>query len=110
MPVLMALINDTQEHIIINIVNGQTVPFLPEHAIVETACIVGAGGTKPLEGGVVPSDVRVMIQSNCTYEMLYAEGIAEHDRKKALRALLLSPLVPNADAARGILEHIWPKE
>ena len=109
MPVLIALLNDTQERIIVNVVNGQTVPFLPEHAIVETACVVGADGIKPLKVGSVPPDVRVMIQSNSTYEMLYAEGIAERDRDKVLRALLLSPLVPNADTAQGILEHIWMK-
>jgi 6-phospho-beta-glucosidase len=109
MPVLIALLNDTQERIIVNVVNGQTVPFLPEHAIVETACVVGADGIKPLKVGSVPPDVRVMIQSNSTYEMLYAEGIAERDRNKVLRALLLSPLVPNADTAQGILEHIWMK-
>ena len=109
LPVLLALINDTQERIIVNVVNGQTIPFLAEHAIVETACAVGAEGAKPLGVGGAPPDVRAMIQLNSTYEMLAAEGIAEHDRKKALRALLLNPLVPNADVAQGILEHIWPE-
>ena len=108
-PVLLALVNDTRERIIVNVVNERTVSFLPEHAIVEAACSVGAEGAKPLSVGVPPPDVRVMIQLNCTYEMLAAEGIAERDRKKALRALLLSPLVPNADVARAILEHIWPE-
>jgi 6-phospho-beta-glucosidase len=92
-PVLLALINDTRERIIVNVVNGQTHPFLPEQAIVEVACIVGADGATPLSGGVAPADVRVMIQLNSTYEMLAAEGIAERDRKKALRA--------------AILERIW---
>jgi alpha-galactosidase/6-phospho-beta-glucosidase family protein len=41
--------------------------------------------------------------------MLAAEGIAQRDRKKALQALLLSPLVPSADVAQAILEHIWPE-
>ena len=108
-PVLLALVNDTRERIIVNVVNERTMPFLPEHAVVETACIVGADGAMPMDIGVAPADVRVMIQLNCTYEMLAAEGIAECDRKKALRALLLSPLVPNADVAQAIMEHIWPE-
>lgn len=108
-PVLLALINDTQERIIVNVVNGRTVPFLPEQAIVETACSVGADGATPMGVGVPPADVRVMIQLNCAYEMLAAEGIAERDRKKALRALLLSPLVPSADVAQAVMEHIWPQ-
>ena len=108
-PVLLALVNDTRERIIVNVVNGRTVPFLPEQAIVETACTVGADGATPMGVRVPPADVRVMIQSNCTYEMLAAEGIAERDRKKALRALLLSPLVPSADVAQAIMERIWPE-
>jgi alpha-galactosidase/6-phospho-beta-glucosidase family protein len=57
-----------------------------------------------------PPDITAMIQVNSAYEMLAAEGIAERDRSKALRALLLSPLVPNSDVARGILERIWPED
>jgi 6-phospho-beta-glucosidase len=108
-PVLLALINDTRERIIVNVVNERTVPFLPEQAIVETACIVGSDGATPMGVEVTPADVRVMIQLNCTYEMLAAEAIVERDRKKALRALLLSPLVPSADAAQAILERMWPQ-
>lgn len=108
-PVLLALINDTRERAIVNVVNGQALPFLPEQAIVETACIVGADGATPVGGGAAPADVQAMIQVNCTYEMLAAEGIAEHDREKALRALLLSPLVPSADVAQAILKRIWPE-
>lgn len=108
-PVLLALINDTRERIIVNVVNERTVPFLPEQAIVEVACILGADGATPIGSGAAPADVRVMIQLNCTYEMLAAEGIAQRDRKKALRALLLSPLVPSADVAQAIMEHIWPE-
>jgi len=108
-PVLLALVNDTRERAIVNVVNARTVPFLPEQAIVEMACIVGAEGATPIGDGAAPADVRMMIQLNCTYEMLTAEGIAERDRKKALRALLLSPLVPSADVAQAILERIWPE-
>lgn len=108
-PVLLALINNTRERFIVNVVNRRTVPFLPEQAIVETACTVGADGATPMVGGVAPADVQAMIQLNCAYEMLAAEGIAERDRKKALRALLLSPLVPSADVAQAIMERIWPK-
>jgi len=107
-PVLLALINDTREQIIVNVVNGRTVPFLPKPAIVEVACIVGADGAMPLSVGRVPPEVWAMIELNCVYEILAAEGIAECDRRKALRALLLSPLVPSADVARAVLERIWP--
>jgi 6-phospho-beta-glucosidase len=59
-PVLLALINDTRERAIVNVVNGQAVPFLPEQAIVEVACILGADGATPIGSGAAPADVRVM--------------------------------------------------
>lgn len=108
-PVLLALINDAQERIVINVANERTLPFLPSQAIVEVTCIVGADGAMPLSASPVPADVRVMLQLNCIYEMLAADAIAGRDRRMALRALLLSPLVPSADVAQAILERIWPE-
>lgn len=108
-PVLLALINNTGERLIVNVVNNHTVPYLPKDAIVEVPCTVGSEGAEPLSVVVPPRDVKAMVQVNATYEMLGAEAIAEDDRQKALGALLLSPLVPNADVAQGILERIWPE-
>jgi alpha-galactosidase/6-phospho-beta-glucosidase family protein len=40
--------------------------------------------------------------------MLAAEAIAEHDRDKALHALMANLLVSNFNQARGILNQCWP--
>jgi 6-phospho-beta-glucosidase len=109
--VLLALVNDTGEEIIVNVVNGQTVDLLPKDAIVETRCRVGQDGAIPVGKGMSspPADVRAMIQLNNAYEMLAVEAIAELDHQKGLWALLLNPLVPSADVARAILDCIWPE-
>jgi len=110
-PVLLAIINDSREQFIVNVVNNSTIPFLPEEAIVEVPAIVGLNEIRPLTVDVkaIPPDVVAMLQLNCAYEMLMVEAIVERSYPKALRALLLNPLVSSVDQAKGILDRIWPK-
>lgn len=110
-PVLLAIINDSREQFIVNVVNNSTIPFLPEEAIVEVPAIVGLNEIRPLTVDVeaIPPDVVAMLQLNCAYEMLMVEATVERSYPKALRALLLSPLVSSVDQAKGILDRIWPE-
>ncbi len=108
-PVLLAIINDSREQFIVNVVNNSTIPFLPEEAIVEVPAIVGLNEIRPLTVDVkaIPPDVVAMLQLNCAYEMLMVEAIVERSYPKALRALLLNPLVSSVDQAKGILDRVW---
>jgi 6-phospho-beta-glucosidase len=107
-PVLLALVERTSgARFILNVVNGSTVPWLPQEAIVEVPTLVDGGRVRPLATGSVPPDVRALLQANCTYEMLAAEAIVERDRAKALRALLINPIVHTYDQAAGVLERAW---
>ena len=54
-----------------------------------------------------PMDVVNLVQTNFTYESLAVEAIVEHDRSKALRALLRSPFIRTYDQAAGILDRVW---
>jgi len=56
---------------------------------------------------MVPPDVRVLIQRNCTYEMLAVRAIVERDRALAIRALLLNPIIHTYDQAAAVLEQAW---
>lgn len=106
-PVLLALIEQETAKITINVTNGQTVPWLPADAIVEVPCLVEHGKVQPLATGPVPPDVKALLLANCTYEMLAAEAIAERDRAKALRALLINPMIRNYEQATQTLERAW---
>ncbi len=110
-PVLLSAMNDSRQEMILNVVNRTLIPFLPGEAIVEVPTIVGRDEIRPLAVDVasVPPDVVVMIQLNCAFEMLAVEAIVEGSYSKALRALLLNPLVRTAEQAKGVLERIWPK-
>jgi alpha-galactosidase/6-phospho-beta-glucosidase family protein len=86
-------------------------PWLPAEAIVETACLLEKGHVQPLAAPEAPAIVRALVQANCAYEMLAVQGIVEHDRAKALQALLINPIIHTYDQAAGTLEKAWgPRE
>ena len=94
---------------ILNVVNGHTIPWLPPEAVVEVPTLLEGGRVRPLATGPVPPDVQALVQANCTYEMLAVEAIVEQDRAKALRALLVNPIVHTYDQAAGVLERVWAR-
>ncbi|MDI7274340.1 MAG: hypothetical protein QME94_00035 [Anaerolineae bacterium] len=116
-PVLVALIEGRHGlapvlpgQYVINVTNGQAIPWLPAEAIVEVPALVEGGRVRALATGPVPADVRALLQANCAYEMLAAEAIVERDRGKALRALLVSPFRHTYDQATAVLDRVWERE
>jgi len=113
-PVLLALVErkcaDTRARsarFILNVVNGQIVPWLPAEAVVEVPALIEGGRVRPLATGPVPAEVKALVQVNCTYEMLAVEAIVERDRAKALRALLINPMIHTYDQAVAVLDRAW---
>lgn len=107
-PVLLSLMRDSRKVFIVNIDNNGTIPWLPPEGIVEVPCVVGASGARALTVGPVPLDVQTFLQCNCAYEMLAVQAIVERSYEKALRALLLNPLIHDVGQARAVLEKVWP--
>jgi 6-phospho-beta-glucosidase len=93
---------------ILNVINGQTLPWLPAQAIIENAVLIAGGEIRPLAGAAAPPAVQAMIKHNCAYEMAAVEAIVAHDRKAALRALLLNPMLHSYDQAAAVLDQVWP--
>jgi len=113
-PVLVALIEGRHGaapgaavRFMINVVNGQAIPWLPPEAIVEVPALLEGGRVRPLATGPVPPAVATLVQANCAYEMMAAEAIVERDRAKALQALLLNPIAHTFDQAAAVLERAW---
>ena len=112
-PVLIALIEQRQggvrrrDRFILNVVNQGTVSWLPDDAIVELPSLLENGHVKPLAVPAVPVDVRRKIQANCAYERLAVQAIVENEKEKALRALMLNPIIHTYDQALGTLERAW---
>lgn len=107
-PVIMALINHNTQTFILNVNNATTHPWLPADAIIETPCVIEQGVLRPLHAPPPSRELMARIQHNCAYEQLMVEAFLEQSEVKALRALLMNPLIPNATVARDILKLIWP--
>ncbi|MFQ3568548.1 MAG: hypothetical protein SNJ59_16295 [Aggregatilineales bacterium] len=107
-PVVMALINGGTHPFILNVSNETAHPWLPADAIIETPCVIEQGVVRPLYMPPPSPELMARIQHNCAYEQLMVEAFLEGSQVKALRALLMNPLVPNAAVARDILHMIWP--
>jgi 6-phospho-beta-glucosidase len=103
--VICALNGDEQRRVIANAVNRAAISDLPDDAIVEVPCLVGARGATPLAMGALPAAVRGLTAAIESYERLATEAAATGDRRVALQALLMHPFVRSAAAAGAILEE-----
>ncbi len=106
-PVLLAHAKDTRQVFIVNVVNGDTLPWMPSEAIIEVPAVVTRQGVIPLEPPRAPADFQAMLRRNAAGEMLWVEAVVQGSREKALRAMVLNPLVRSLDQARAILDQIW---
>ena len=109
-PVILALMRDSRECLIVNVDNGETIPWLPAEAIVEVPCLVGVSGVRPLSAPMLAQDLRAFLQANCAYEMLAVQAIVERSYGLAWRALLANPMIVDAEVARTVLDRVWPVE
>ncbi|HUV14990.1 MAG TPA: hypothetical protein VMW28_00315 [Pelolinea sp.] len=106
-PVMLAHANNANEVYTLNVVNGTTVRWMPENAIIETPTLVSGHGFVPLQPAAAPPDLQAMVRLNAAFEMLWVEAVVEKDYGKALRAMLLNHLVHDLDTAKAILKEIW---
>lgn len=106
-PVMLAHANNANEVYTLNVINGTTIKWMPEQAIVETPTLVSGHGFTALSPAQAPLDLQAMVRLNATFEMLWVEAVVEKDYSKALRAMMLNHLVQNLDQAKAILKELW---
>lgn len=102
--VMCSIAGDERRRFIINTINEGAIADLPDDAIVEVPCIVGAHGATPLPMGSLPRATRGLIQTVAAYEDLAIDAATSGDRRLALQALLAHPLVRDASAAEALLD------
>lgn len=91
---------------IVNVLNQGAISDLPEDCIVETNCYVDKSGVRPLVSGALPMEIAGLVQTIKNYERLVIEAAVTGDREKALAAMLLNPLISDADIAQPLLEAL----
>ncbi|MCL2707988.1 MAG: 6-phospho-beta-glucosidase [Defluviitaleaceae bacterium] len=104
--VMDAIYNNRDRWMVINVPNNGTLKFLPDDAVIETACTVNAAGVKPLAPRRVPSEVWGLIAAVKNYEQLAVEAAVHSDKNKALLALLAHPLVGDLEIAVPMLDEL----
>ncbi|MGN1203815.1 MAG: 6-phospho-beta-glucosidase, partial [Lachnospiraceae bacterium] len=101
-----SIYNDRQDVQVVDVVNHGTIPQLPDDCVIETNCVIGKEGAKPLANVDVPAEVLGLIEQVKAYEILTIEAAVTGDRRKALLALMNNPLVHDVRDARGILNDM----
>jgi len=109
-PVLETLWLNKGRTWVVNVTNGQLVPWLPQETIVEVPARIEKRGIYPLPvpAHLLAPDLRMLLTALATYEELAVPAIVEKNYSLALQALVAHPLIPSLDSARRVLDAVWP--
>lgn len=91
---------------VVNVTNGDTLPFLPADAVVEVPARVTAAGAVPLPVDPVQPLLRGLISHVSAYEELALDAALRGGRERVFNALLAHPLVGQYDKAECLTDRL----
>ena len=91
---------------VLDVRNNGTIAGLSPDAAIEVPCRVGASGAVPLPLDPPGPEIKGLMEAVKAYEELTVEAAVKRDYGKALLALALHPLGPDADGAEAVLADI----
>ena len=95
-----AIANDVNDIQVVNVKNGDTLPFLKPDDVIEVAARVGKDGAKPLPVGEIDNHHIIgLMRVVKEYENYTVKAGRDGDEEAALNALLIHPLVGDWEAA-----------
>jgi 6-phospho-beta-glucosidase len=103
---IRAVSGDTGERQVLNVANRGALPGMPDDAVVEVPCRVGAGGAAPIPQEPVPEHCLGLMRAVKSYERLTVEAATSGSRETALLALVTHPLVRDLDVAEPLLDEL----
>jgi 6-phospho-beta-glucosidase len=86
--------------------NDGAIPNLPDDAVVEAPARITRSGAELLPTAPLPPEMLGLVEHVKAYERLAIEAALTGSDEVAFRALLANPVVPSADAARGLRDAI----
>ena len=95
--------SDKGRYLVLSVENNGALPQLADRDVVEMTCLVSKEGIQPVKVENPPEDCMLLIHSIKHYERLAAEAIVEQSREKAVRALMLHPLINSYSLAEKLL-------
>ncbi|HEX6521345.1 MAG TPA: 6-phospho-beta-glucosidase [Streptosporangiaceae bacterium] len=103
---LVALTGSSDNPLVVNVTNGETLPFLPADAVIEVSSRVDAEGVVPLPVSPVGPLLRGLIAHVYAYEELALEAALHGGRQRVYDALLAHPLVGQYDVAECLTDRL----
>jgi 6-phospho-beta-glucosidase len=91
---------------VVNVRNGETLPFLPPDAVVEVPAQVGGGAVTPLPVEPLEPLFAGLVSSVTAYEHLALEAALRGGRGRVFEALLAHPLVAQIDVAERLTDQL----
>ena len=91
---------------VVNTVNGGTLPFLPDDAVIEVPARVDGDGAVPLPVEPLDPLFAGLIAAVTAYEDLALRAAREGGRERVFRALLAHPLVGQVELADGLTDRL----
>ena len=105
--VMNAIANDTRVMDAVNVVNNGAVSFLPDDAVVETTCVVGAAGALPCVAGTIPYGLRGMVRDAYDSTKLSVDAALSGDRKLVVQAAMAHPAHRDFDVIEKVIEELF---
>ena len=88
----------------VNIPNQGQITNLPHNAIIELPGLLNARGVSGIHIGEMPDGIAELLRREITISHLTVDAVVNGDRRLALQALLLDPVIRDMDVARHILD------
>lgn len=105
--IIRSLIDNGNRYILsVNIPNDGCIPNISAQAIVEVPAIVGADRIYGLRTAALPPAIAALAELQVRIMDLAVEAAVTGDRRTALEALMIDPLVPDPQTADRILEEM----
>ena len=104
--IMEAIAGDTGARLIVDTINGATVPELPADASVELPCEISANGARPIPQAPLEPVIRGLIQHVKAYEQLAIRAALSRSKRDLYLSLLAHPLMPSANVASAIASEL----
>ena len=91
----------------VNLPNRDYIPNLPGWAVVEVPAVVDASGIHGVPVGPLPEPIAAMCRTQIAVIDRVVEAGVHGDRRAALQALVLDPVVSSASQAQAILNEMF---
>ncbi|MEV0130659.1 6-phospho-beta-glucosidase [Dactylosporangium sp. NPDC050688] len=90
----------------VNVRNAGTMPFLPDDAVIEVTCRVGAAGATPLPVSPLAPHLRGLVGAVSAYEELAVDAAVRGGRDRVYQALLAHPLTGQHEQATRLTDDL----